>query len=115
MSANTGLVSIDESIALPFPISCAFDRSLGVLASADAFVDRVFYLGELVDSVRSWRWANVITAEQESFLYRKVRRTVEGDLGAITSEESCSAVEIHEREKQHAEWDAQEQAQRQVS
>lgn len=106
MSAEA-LVNIDESLALPLSISCAFDRNLSVLAGSDAFVDRVLYLSETVSTVLSWRWADVITGEQCAYLLRRLRKEVQDDLGAISKKDGESASALQAREIAHAEWEAE--------
>jgi hypothetical protein len=109
MSAEA-LVNIDESIALPLPISRAFNRTLGLLARSDAFVDRVFALHEAVSTVNAWRWADTITGEQCAFLLRKLRKEVQDELGAISQKDGLSAGEVEAREIAHAEWEEERQA-----
>lgn len=102
------LVNIDESIALPLPISRAFNRTFSVLARTDDFVDRVFALHDAVAAVNSWRWADAITAEQSAFLLRKLRRHCQEDFGTVHS--TYSAGEVETRELSHAEWEAELEA-----
>lgn len=107
MSAEA-LVNIDESIALPFPISRAFNRTFSVFARTDDFVDRVFALHDAVATVNSWRWADAITDEQSAFLLRKLRRHCQEDFGAVHS--TFSASEVEACEISYAEWDAELEA-----
>lgn len=109
MSAEA-LVKIDESIALPLPISRAFSRTFGVLARTDDFCDRVFALRDAVATVNSWHWADVITGEQCAFLLRKLRKECQDELGAISAKGTLSAGEVEAREIAHAEWEAERQA-----
>lgn len=104
------LVNIDESIALPLPISRAFNRTFSVVAGADAFVDRVLYLNEAVSTVMAWRWADVITGEQCGFLLRKLRKEVQDELGAISQKDVSSAGEVEAREIAHAQWEEEREA-----
>jgi hypothetical protein len=102
--ADTTLVNIDDSIALPNGIAAAFNRSRSVFLGSDAFVDRIFAANSLVNEVNSWRWAGVISSEQCSFLLRKVRRDVESNPGVVFSQEGNSAEEVIAREAESEQW-----------
>jgi hypothetical protein len=94
--------NITETFSLPAPVAAAFDRCLQILANADAFEDKVYYLHELVDSIRQWRYVGACTATHEAVMLRKVRKEVEANMGAVTTSDTLSALEVAEREKRNA-------------
>lgn len=106
LTCETAMQPISAAFTLPDAVADAFNRSLAVLANADAFEDRVFYLYELVNDISAWRFCNAVTMEQEVYMLRQVRKEVEANMGVITMTNSESAVEITARQQNREEWDA---------
>ncbi|WGZ33734.1 hypothetical protein [Xylella fastidiosa] len=98
-SPNDVVVDYNESVSLPPGVAAAYRRSLSVLPDMPAFIDRVFYLNELVNNIISWRYANCITAHQSVWMLRSIRATFQRDLGIICDIDSTqSAIEVDEHE-----------------
>lgn len=87
-------VSFDDSIDLPANIAAAYRRNLLVLTDAEAFVDRAQYLGTFVDNILSWRFANVITNEQCSWMLRVARKTIQEKPGRVNDNECNTAEQV---------------------
>lgn len=98
LAEATTLVKLDDSIQVPAGVASAFNRSRSVYSGSAAFVDRLFESYRNCEQILAWRWAGVITGEQEAALLRKLRRDLEQDPGEISSRDSYSAIEVDQRE-----------------
>ncbi|MGY0342176.1 hypothetical protein [Xylella fastidiosa] len=96
---NDVVVDFNESISLPPGVAAAYRRSLSVLPDIPAFIDRVFHLNELVNSIYAWRYANCITGDQLVWMLRSIRATFQRDPGIICDIDSTrSAIEVDEHD-----------------
>lgn len=113
MSANVVVANIDESLSLPVPVLSAFNRTCRVIGGSTAFVDRVPYVADAIRDVVAWRWAGVISEEQEVALFGRLRAFLSGpsgDPGGILDSGTQAAVDLDDLDARHAQWDAEEAA-----
>nr|CRY94989.1 hypothetical protein [uncultured prokaryote] len=97
MSEQSNVINFNDNSSMPAGVVSAFNRQLRVFDNSDSFVDRVFYLNEMVTRIDALRYAGVLSGQQTAGLFRQIRKLAQDDLGAVTSE-SESALDIDSRE-----------------
>lgn len=101
MLSPDGLVNVHAYPNYPEPVLRAFNRTCDIVSRCSAFVDRVPAIAEAIDEVIAWRWAGLITEEQQVHLFGQLRVYCL-DPGSAVLSGTQSAIELDTWEAERA-------------